>query len=153
MDCVGFALGNLPIRGKSPELERLAGNMKKIDYPVGDFLIRLKNAAMAGKKEVVVPKTNLIKAVSDALKDAKYLNEVKQADNKIVVSLAFAHKEPVLTNIKLISRPGLRIYESVDQIKSHKGPYLLIVSTSKGVLTSKKAMKEGLGGEVIAEVL
>ncbi len=127
--------------------------MSKIDYPVGDFLIRLKNSALAGKKEIVVPKTKYILATAAALKSAKYLQDIKEDGGNVVVSLAYSHKEPVLTNIKMISKPGLRIYSSADQLKAQKGPSVYIVSTPKGVLTSKQAIKEGVGGEIIAEVL
>ena len=127
--------------------------MKKIDYAVGDFLIRLKNSAMAGRKEVVLPKTKLIISTANALKTAKYISDFKIEDNKIIINLSYAHKEPVLTDVKLISKPGLRIYSSVDEIKIKKGPSILIISTPKGVLTSKQAIKENVGGEIIAEIL
>lgn len=123
-----------------------------LSYPVGDFLIRVKNIAMAGKKEVRVPATNIINAVALVLKEEGYLSEVNKVDNEIVAKVAYQKKEPVVLNIKLISRPGLRRYMDLNEIESYRGPATFIVSTSKGVISSRKAIKQRVGGEVIAKV-
>ena len=127
--------------------------MAKTNYPIGDFLIRIKNAVMAGNRSVEVGSTKLIKAVAQILKKGEYLSELKEKDGRLVVQLSYRKKEPVLMDVKLVSRPGLRVYMSADELGKKRGPSIFIVSTSKGVLLSKEAIKKGVGGEVIAEVL
>jgi len=122
-------------------------------YPVGDFLIRIKNASLANKKEVEVFSSNFVKEVAKTLKDEGFLNTVEEKKGKISVTLAFSHKKPVVMDIKLISRPGLRIYKSVDELEKIKRPSIFLISTPKGVLSSRKAIKQRMGGEVLAEIL
>ena len=86
------------------------------NYPVGDFLIRLGNAALAGKREVTMTSTKLIKNVAIALKKAGYLAEVEDKKGILTVALAIKRKKPVIMRLKLISRPGLRIYRGADEI-------------------------------------
>jgi small subunit ribosomal protein S8 len=124
-----------------------------INYPVGDFLIRLKNARMARLKSVTVPSTKLIKATADALAASGFLRDVALTDGTLEVGLVYRKKEPVIMDVTLVSKPGLRIYMNVDQLEKRRKPSILILSTPKGVMSSKKALKERVGGEVIAEVL
>ena len=105
-----------------------------------------------GARQFCRQKSKLIKQVADVLKDEGFLESVSD-DNLIASVLAYRRKEPVLMDIKLVSKPGLRIYMGVDELQSRKGPSILIVSTPKGILTSKKAIKARVGGEVICEVL
>lgn len=123
------------------------------NYHIADFLIRLKNASMANIKEVTMAKTNLIVAVAKALKSEKFLNDIKIEGNNITVKLSIYKKTPVLTNVTIISRPGLRIYMSVDEIEAIKSPDIYILSTPKGVMSGKQAIKARVGGEVIAKVI
>jgi small subunit ribosomal protein S8 len=123
-----------------------------INYPVGDFLIRIKNASLVGKNEVVCSKTKLIQAVAEALKQAGFLTEVSQEDNNLVAKLAYRHKKPVLLGLKIVSRPGLRVYLGADKIAKKRGISTLILSTSQGVMPSQEALKKQIGGEVIVEV-
>lgn len=123
-----------------------------VNYQVGDFLIQIKNSAKAGRKEVKIKTSRLKKAVALVLEKEGYLSEVKESERDLVVKLAYDHKEPVLLDLRLVSRPGLRIYASIDEISNHKGGSILIVSTSKGVVSGKNAMKLGIGGEILAEV-
>ncbi len=123
------------------------------NYHIADFLIRLKNAAMANIKEVTMPSTNLIEAVAKTLKSEKYLSDVSVKDGKITVKLAIYMKRPVLANVTVISRPGLRIYMNVDEIEAIKSPDVYILSTPKGVMSGKQAIKARTGGEVIAKVI
>ena len=131
-------------------------NMKNTfsNYRAGDFLIRVKNASMAGKIEVSLPSTKLVHSLAKSLKDEGYLSEVKLEKGMLTVKVAQAHKKPVLMDLKVISKPGLRVYKSVDEIKARKAESsMLILLTSKGVLSDKKAMKENVGGEVVAEII
>lgn len=123
------------------------------NYHIADFLIRLKNASMANIKEVTMPSTNLIEAVAKTLKFEKYLSDVSVKDGKITVKLAIYMKRPVLANVTVISRPGLRIYMNVDEIEAIKSPDVYILSTPKGVMSGKQAIKARTGGEVIAKVI
>ncbi len=97
--------------------------------------------------------TNLIEGVANALKDEKFLNKVVVKDGMITVSLSIYKKSPVLTNVTIISRPGLRIYMNVDELEAIKSPDIYILSTPKGVMSGKQAIKARVGGEVIAKVI
>jgi small subunit ribosomal protein S8 len=125
---------------------------KKINYPIGDFLIRLKNAVIAGNKEVVVPTTKLIKSVSQVLKKSGFISEIKENEGSMSVTLAIRRKEPVLMDVRLISKPGLRIYMKVDELEKAKGPYVAILSTPLGIMTAMDAIKKKTGGELIARI-
>jgi small subunit ribosomal protein S8 len=123
------------------------------NYPVGDFLIKLKNASMAGKKEVRVAGSNKILAIAEALKKLGFLDGAKKDKDGIVVSLAFKNKKPLLMDVKLMSKPGLRIYMGVPEIEKKKGPSIYLITTPSGIISSRQAIKMRHGGEVIAEIL
>ncbi len=123
-----------------------------VSYPIGDFLIRIKNAGLARKKEVSVSASKKLEAVAKAMKAAGFLNEVVNKEGTITVQLTYHRKEPVILGLELVSKPGRRIYISADELAERKGPEVLIVSTSKGVLPQKEAIKERVGGEVVAKV-
>jgi len=129
------------------------GRSIKINYPIGDFLIRVKNALLAKNNTVEVDKSKLILEVAKLLEKEGYFEEVKINDEKIVVKLAIRRKEPVILNIKLVSSPGLRVYKGVRELEAVRGPSAFIISTPKGVMILKDAVKKRLGGEIIAEIL
>lgn len=116
-------------------------------------MISLKNASMAGNKEVKVDVSNKIFAIAEALKKSEFLDSVKKEKDGLVVTLAFRNKKPLLMDVKLVSKPGLRVYMKVDEIEAKRGPSTLLITTPKGVITSKEAIKLRTGGEVIAEIL
>lgn len=122
-------------------------------YPVGDFLIKFKNAVMAKKHSIDYSFTKLVLALAHTLMKEGYLDTVQKEEGKISAKITYRKKEPLLMNINLISKPGLRVYMNVERLKEHKGPFKFIVSTSKGVMMEKDAVKKNLGGEIIAEVL
>ena len=124
--------------------------MKLTNYPVGDFLTRIKNAALAGKRIVVVDKTNLTANVAKTLKRMGYLDEVKIIKGSLKVRLTYQSKKPLVNDIKLVSKPGVRIYQNVSDLENYRGLCEFIVSTPKGILSSKEAVKKNVGGEVIA---
>lgn len=126
--------------------------MTNINYPVGDFLIRLKNAALSGKREIVVPETKLVKSVAKVLKKQGFFNELTTKSRKITAKLSFHKKKPLLINLKLISKPGLRVYKGADELEKRRKPSFFLISTPKGIMTSKEAVKKRLGGEVIVEI-
>lgn len=122
------------------------------NYTIGDFLIQIKNAAMADNKEVTTKSTKIVKAVADVLKKAGYLDSVEVKDGVITVKLAYHKKQPILMDLRLVSRPGLRVYRDLDQLGSHRGISKFILTTPEGVLMSTDAVKKRVGGEVIAEI-
>lgn len=126
----------------------------KTNYILGDFLIRIKNAQMAKNKEITIKNTKVLLAISNCLKKASFLDKVEVGkDGDLVVSLAYVRKEAKLQDLKLISKPGLRVYITVDELLARRKPGSLIVSTSKGIVIDKEAIKLGLGGELIAEII
>jgi small subunit ribosomal protein S8 len=122
------------------------------NYSVGDFLIRIKNTAMAKNKSLEYVSQKQIVAVAEALKKLGFLDEVKKEKDILKVSLAFKNKKPVIMNLRLISKPGLRVYMGADEIGKKKGPSVYLITTPKGVISSLAAVKAGVGGEVIAEI-
>lgn len=123
-----------------------------VTYTVGDFLIQFKNAALARKNELVVKNTKFIEACAKGLKAAGYADRIEVKDGMLKVGVTFKTKKPVMMGLKLISKPGLRLYSQAEDIKAMKSPSTYLVSTPKGVLTNKQAVKENVGGEMIAEI-
>ena len=117
------------------------------------FLIHTKNVAIARGKTLEIRHTKLIFAVAKAMVRAGYLSDVKKVDHKIEAKLVYRKKEPLLMDVKLVSKPGLRIYISVDDLRKVKTPTIYIISTPGGVLTSSEAIKKNVGGEILAEIL
>ena len=123
-----------------------------LNFPAGDFLIRLKNSALVNNKEFEVQETKLITSLCKALVKIGVIEDFKEADGKITVKLTFKSKKPVLMNVRLVSKPGLRIYKGADELSEIRGPSIFLISTPKGIMSSKEAIKQRLGGEVIAEI-
>jgi small subunit ribosomal protein S8 len=146
----GFVFGKKHTRATFQVLERQVGNM---NYPVGDFLIRIKNTARAGGKEFEVANTKLIYNTATCLVRMGYLNEVKKVGNKLQIKLAYRSKAPALMDLKLVTKPGLRVYAGVDELEKRRKPSTLVISTPEGILSLKEAVKKRVGGEVLAEVL
>lgn len=123
-----------------------------LNYQIGDFLIQIKNAALAKNREVVTGTTKLKLAVAKTLKKEGFVNEISQKEQLLTVQLAYQHKEPVLVDLKLVSKPGRRVYARTNEIENKKGPSILLITTPEGVISSKEARKLRVGGEVIAEI-
>jgi small subunit ribosomal protein S8 len=123
-----------------------------VNYSIGDFLIKIKNASMAKNKELTVPSNKQIEAIAAALKKLGYLDEVKKEKNMLSLSLVYKNKRPVLTDLKLVSKPGLRIYMGIAEIEKKKGPSTYLISAPIGIISSREAVKQRVGGEVIAEI-
>lgn len=126
--------------------------MSQTNYPVGDFLIRIKNAAQAKNRVVEDSSTNKKLAIAKVLETAEFIEDVKSKDGVLSLSLKFSHKSPVLMDLRLVSKPGRRVYYKLSDIEAKKGPSIFLVSTPKGILTTKEAKKIGSGGEIIAEI-
>lgn len=120
---------------------------------VSDSLIRIKNGYLAKKEAVELIYSKLILSICELLEKEDFLSSVKNDKNKIIVGLKYNNKQAVLTDIRRVSKPGLRVYKGKNDLpKVLNGLGLAIVSTPKGVLTDKDARKEGVGGEIIAYV-
>lgn len=115
-------------------------------------MIRIKNASMAKNKSLEYRAEKQIIAVAEALKKLGFLETVKKEKNVLIVSLAFKNKKPVIMNLRLVSKPGLRIYMGADEIDKKKGPSTYLLTSPKGVISSKDAVKLRIGGEIIAEI-
>jgi len=119
--------------------------------PIADFLTRIRNAGMVYHDKVEVPASRIKKELAELLKAEGYIKDVEYiADDKqgvIRMYLKYGpNRERVITGLKRISRPGLRVYAKKDEMpKVLGGLGIAVISTSKGVMTDKKARKEGLG--------
>lgn len=125
--------------------------------PIADMLIRIKNALMASRHEVVIPHSKMRYAICQLLLDNGYLEAVNVVDKKpqaeIVVVPKYVGKVPAITQVRRISKPGRRTYASVKDIPKALGGYgLTIISTSQGLMTDVQARKKNIGGEVLCQV-
>ena len=124
-----------------------------VNDSVGDALIRIKNGYLATKVEVGIPYSRLVYDICELLAKEGYIQSVKKGEKDILVQLKYISHKPVLTEVKRVSKPGLRIYKGTKKLyKVLNGYGIAIVSTPKGLMTDKDARKAGLGGEVMAEV-
>ncbi len=120
---------------------------------VADALIRIKNSYKVGKPQVNVRFSKLVLSIMKLLKEEGYIDDVKTEGKDIIVTLKYVNRKPVLTEVKRVSKPSLRVYSGFRNLPIVlNGLGLAIVSTPKGVMTEKKAKKEKLGGEVLALV-
>ena len=123
---------------------------------IADLLTRIRNAQAAKHDTVEVPASNMKKAICQILVDEGYVRHYSvKEDGKqgvITISLKYAEgRQPVIKGLKRVSKPGLRIYTSCEDMpRVLKGLGVAILSTSKGVITDKRARKENVGGEVLA---
>lgn len=126
--------------------------------PIADLLTRIRNALTAKHETVSVPNSKMKKAIVDILVEEGFVKSAevveKDGKNDIVITLKYGAKnEKVITNLKRISKPGLRVYCGYEQLpKVLGGLGIAIVSTSKGVMTDKQARNNKIGGEVLAYV-
>lgn len=125
--------------------------------PVADMLTRIRNGQSANKKSVRLPASNLKVSIAKVLKDEGYIKdfntETDGSHSEMTIELKYYKGQPVIEEIKRISRPGLRVYKSKDELPRVLGGLgIAIVSTSKGVMTDRAARAMGHGGEVICTV-
>jgi len=125
--------------------------------PIADLLTRIRNAALVGKTEVRVPTSKLKKIVAEQLVKNHYLTDVKLEDGKprgtLVITINNNGENAAFTELARVSKPGRRIYvSSADIPKVKQGRGIVLVSTSKGVMTGAEAVKNKLGGEVLLKV-
>ena len=131
----------------------------QITDTIADMLTRIRNASTAKHETVDIPASNMKKAIAQILVDEGYvknfqvIEDGKQGVIRVTLKYVGASRTPVIMGLRRVSKPGLRIYSSSEDMpKVMKGIGTAIVSTSKGVMTDKKARKENVGGEVLAFV-
>lgn len=125
--------------------------------PIADLLTRIRNAVMVGKNEITVPSSKLKVTVAKELKKAGYLSDVKVESAKprdiLVITINKEGENSAINEIKRLSKPGRRVYvgaNDIPKVKSGRG--IVLVSTSKGVITGADAVKQRLGGELLLQV-
>ena len=129
-----------------------------ITDPIADLLTRIRNALTAKHETVSVPASNMKKAIADILVNEGFIKSAEVVENnghkEIFITLKYGAKnQKVISNLKRISKPGLRVYAGKDEIPSVLGGLgIAILSTNKGIVTDKEAKKLAVGGEVLAFV-
>lgn len=129
-----------------------------VSDPIADLLTRIRNANMVNHDRVEIPGSKLKRAIVEILKNEGFVRDYEWSDNGhqgvIRVYLKYGpNKTKVVSGLRRISRPGLRVYAKKDQVPRVLGGLgIAILSTSKGIMTDKKARQEGLGGEVLCYV-
>ena len=130
----------------------------QITDPIADMLTRIRNANNAKHDTVDVPASNMKKAIAQILLDEGYIKAFEVIENgtqgTIKVTLKYsANKEKAISGLRRVSKPGLRVYAGADELpRVLKGLGIAIISTSKGIMTDKKARELHVGGEVLAFV-
>ena len=129
-----------------------------MNHSVSDFLIRIKNASLARRREVVLPFSNINKEIGKVLKKEGYLTEIKEAKigakRTLQATIAYEKRNPVLSDVVIVSKPSLRIYKTSKTISSIeiRGRHKVVMTTSQGVMTGSDARKRGIGGEILFEI-
>ncbi|NLY89555.1 MAG: 30S ribosomal protein S8 [Firmicutes bacterium] len=125
--------------------------------PVADMLTRIRNANIVRAKTVEIPASNVKKAVAEILKNEGYIEDYEVLEGNyqgvIKIYLKYVGKKRVISGLKKISKPGLRVYVGKNEIPRVLGGLgVAVLSTSKGIMTDKAARKEGVGGEVLCYI-
>jgi small subunit ribosomal protein S8 len=129
-----------------------------MNYLIADFIIRIKNSARAKRKEVVLPFSNINRAIGKVLVKEGFLESIKEEiiDGKKMLKAVIRYESriSVLTDVEVISKPSLRVYLPAKRILEigKRGRKKVIVSTSAGVMTALEASKKGLGGEILFSI-
>ena len=128
-----------------------------ITDPIADMLTRIRNANSARHDTVDVPASNMKKSIAQILLDEGYIKSYQIVDDGtqgvIHITLKYNSKDKVITGLRRVSKPGLRVYAGADELpRVLKGLGIAIISTSKGIMTDKKARQAHVGGEVLAFV-
>jgi small subunit ribosomal protein S8 len=125
--------------------------------PIADMLTRIRNAASARHTRVLIPASKMKVSLAKVLKDEGYIKDIEilkdNVQGTIRLTLRYADKKPVVTQLKRVSKPGLRVYTKKVGIPRVRGGLgISIISTPQGLMTGSSAYKQGLGGEVVCYV-
>ncbi len=132
-----------------------------VSDPIADMLTRIRNALLAGKSEVGIPKSNIKVEIARILKEEGYVEDYRVGDEKpvpmIFITLKYhgarRTRRPVITNLSRISKPGRRVYRGRTELpRVLSGTGIAIMTTPKGVMTASQARRERVGGEVLCYV-
>ena len=128
-----------------------------ITDPIADMLTRIRNANAQRHETVDVPASKMKKAIAEILLDEGYIKSFEEIEDNsqgiIRITLKYVNKQKVISGLKRISKPGLRVYANREELPQVLGGLgIALISTSKGIMTDKKARQEGIGGEVLAYV-
>jgi len=124
--------------------------------PIADMLTRIRNGQSASKANVAMPASKTKQSIAQVLKDEGYINDFSVSEDakpELTVSLKYFDGKSVIETIKRMSRPGLRVYKNKDELPNVlNGLGIVIISTSKGMMTDRAARAAGIGGELICSV-
>lgn len=130
--------------------------------PISDMLITIKNAQAVGKEQVSVPFSTIKYKIAMVLKDAGFVSDVERKKKKnikgtehefIDIVLKYADKFPGISGVQIVSKPSRHMYIKAEEIKPVRSGYgIAVISTSKGIMSSKEAKKNNLGGEIMFEI-
>ena len=124
-----------------------------VSSPIADMLTRIRNANALHYEEVSMPTSKMKVEIASILKDEGYISNYTVDDKTLTLSLKYDNKERVISGLKCISKPGLRVYAKAEEVPTVlNGLGIAILSTSKGIMTDKAARKENVGGEVLAYI-
>lgn len=126
-------------------------------YPIANFLIQIKNAYMANKKELTFPHSRIVAEIGKILKEEGYIKDIKEAKDGIkktvMVDLLYKGNYAAISDIKIISKPSVHKYVGKNDVRKSVNKFNInILSTNQGVMSNRKAMKMGVGGELLAKV-
>ncbi|MEK7589233.1 MAG: 30S ribosomal protein S8 [Patescibacteria group bacterium] len=129
--------------------------------PIADMLSQIKNAQAVNRDHIVLPSSKIKVKIAAILKEAGYLANIEKKKKKahkaehdyLDVELKYTDGQGAINGLKLISKPSRHMYVKADEIKSVRSGFgVAVISTSKGIMTSKEARKQGLGGEILFEI-
>ena len=121
--------------------------------PVADMLVAIKNGYLAKKVQILVPFSKFKYEIAKVLENEKFVGKTAKKDNQILIELFYEDGKPKITDIKRVSKLGLRVYEKSKNLKKIKGGRgILIITTPKGLMTGEQGKTKKLGGEVICRV-
>lgn len=129
-----------------------------MNHSVSDFLIRIKNASLAQRKEVELPYSKINKEIGRVLQSEGFLEDVKEVKDGVkktlLATIKYEKRKPILNDLKIVSKPSLRVYNAYKEISrlELRGKHKVVLSTSKGVMSGAEARKKGVGGEVLFEI-
>jgi len=127
-------------------------------YHVADFILRIKNAYLARRREVIMPFSNINLGIAKVLVKNGFISDVseEEVDGKknIKVKLRYVRRKPVISDVKIISKPSLRVYVDNKKLakEDKKDAMTTILTTSQGIMTGKEAKQKGVGGELLFKV-
>lgn len=152
-DCV---LGSLPTKESFPELLKRAGKYM-VNDPIADLLIQIKNGYMAHLKKVSIPYSFIKEKIAGILAHEGFISSFdvreENKNKQIHIVLSYKEKDAAITDVVRVSKPGRRVYESFTKLKPVLGGRgILVLSTSKGIMTNKQAKKQKIGGEVLCKI-